>query len=71
MVKGVVEDLVFVKVGHLPARGLPRIDLHDGQKDKIGLFRANLPCRETSGVRANVVVHNRIHTVVRKGIVGK
>jgi hypothetical protein len=38
MVKGVVEDWVFVKIGHLPVRGMPRTSRHDGQKDKTGLF---------------------------------
>lgn len=38
MVKGVEEDGVFVKIGCLPVRGMPRMGRSDGQKDKNGLF---------------------------------
>ena len=71
MGREVVESRGFVKVGVLPIRGMPRMGRNGGQIDKSALLRTNLPCRECSCIRANVVVHDRIHAVVGKGVAGK
>jgi hypothetical protein len=38
MGKDVVKAGFFVKVGHLPLRGMPRTGRADDQADKTGLF---------------------------------